>query len=95
MIRLVLSNRKTKNIVALLLTAIMIFQLFSSVDWVMVAEAATPDTYTIEGTSHVAELTSELAEIKGSTLPMKPSDYFEVKLIKANGKVNQQLIRKK
>lgn len=50
MIRLVLSNRKTKNIVALLLTAIMIFQLFSSVDWVMVAEAATPDTYTIEGT---------------------------------------------
>ena len=37
-------------------------------------------TYTIEGTSHVAELTSELAEIKGSTLPMKPSDYFEVKL---------------
>lgn len=49
MIRLVLSNRKTKNIVALLLTAIMIFQLFSSVDWVMVAEAATPDTYTIEG----------------------------------------------
>ena len=50
MIRLVLSNRETKNIVALLLTAIMIFQLFISVDWVMVAEAATPDTYTIEGT---------------------------------------------
>lgn len=50
MIRLVLSNRKTKSVMALLLAAIMIFQLFSSVDWVMVAEAATPDTYTIEGT---------------------------------------------
>ena len=50
MIRLVLSNRKTKSVLALVLAAMMIIQLFSGVDWVMVAEAATPDTYTIEGT---------------------------------------------
>ena len=50
MIRLTVKNSRLKGVIALLLTLIMILQLFGGMDWSMVAEAATNDMLTIQGT---------------------------------------------
>lgn len=50
MIRLTAKNSGLKGSIALILTFIMILQLFGGIDWSMVAEAATNDMLTIQGT---------------------------------------------
>lgn len=50
-------------------------------------------TYTVEGTSHVAQLTRDEAEIKGTTELRQPSKYFRNRLRDWNGDGFEQLKR--